>query len=121
MAEAEAGADGLFFSCQECRAKKIKCSRTFPCDRCTRLGLDCVPQTRKRYTSASLLHRHLHCGRGRPSRTTTEAETLEGITPAEKQFFRRVKGKVEEVVSFLSSSDGLISDRLRDFAKKEMR
>lgn len=40
-------AHGLHLACRECQRKKIKCDRNFPCGRCTRSGLACVPSSRK--------------------------------------------------------------------------
>eukprot|EP00911_Craspedida_sp_UC1_P002482 UC1_evm1s1844 len=42
-------------ACAACRASKLRCSRTFPCDRCQRLGRVCVlppRRVRKRHVSA---------------------------------------------------------------------
>lgn len=38
---------GLNLACRECQRKKIKCSRTYPCEQCSRSGLPCHPSTRK--------------------------------------------------------------------------
>lgn len=66
-------------TCVACRKSKVKCSRGSPCDRCARLKLECVAQTR---------------GRGRPvasnkkvkldtalSRSTPVFRTPTGATP----------------------------------------
>jgi hypothetical protein len=34
-------------SCEQCRASKVKCSRTMPCDRCVKRNLTCTPHMRK--------------------------------------------------------------------------
>lgn len=34
-------------SCEQCRASKVKCSRTSPCDRCTKRNITCTPHIRK--------------------------------------------------------------------------
>ncbi len=37
------------FSCHQCRAKKLKCNRVWPCQRCFELGDDCqFAETRRR-------------------------------------------------------------------------
>ncbi|KAM3570093.1 hypothetical protein VYU27_007823 [Nannochloropsis oceanica] len=51
----------LTAACRACRSIKIKCDRSsWPCERCTRLELECKPQER---------------GRGRPRGSVTVGET----------------------------------------------
>ncbi|CAN0154583.1 unnamed protein product, partial [Phaeothamnion confervicola] len=35
-------------TCISCRRSKVKCDKTYPCNRCVRLKLTCVAQTRGR-------------------------------------------------------------------------
>ena len=71
------------FSCQACKVKKVdhqplascsnsscqvKCSRTFPCDNCVKLKIDCVPQSRKRCLSQTATIGSAGCCCGCPSR-----------------------------------------------------
>eukprot|EP00698_Gefionella_okellyi_P001750 TRINITY_DN11603_c0_g1_i1.p1 TRINITY_DN11603_c0_g1~~TRINITY_DN11603_c0_g1_i1.p1 ORF type:complete len:400 (-),score=60.27 TRINITY_DN11603_c0_g1_i1:31-1230(-) len=43
-----ASADPLKRACVQCRQWKVKCTGSFPCDRCSRLGHSCEQQERKR-------------------------------------------------------------------------
>lgn len=46
-ASASKTSQGLNLACRECQRKKIKCSRTYPCEQCTRASLPCYPSSRK--------------------------------------------------------------------------
>ena len=47
--------------CELCKASRVKCNRTWPCDRCARLGCECVPQSRgKRGRPRSTKHTTHH-------------------------------------------------------------
>ena len=46
------------FSCHQCRARKLKCNRLWPCERCSQLGEECVfPEARQRPGYAANLKR----------------------------------------------------------------
>ncbi|KAL1911335.1 hypothetical protein Sste5344_002715 [Sporothrix stenoceras] len=39
------------YSCVACKQRKVKCSRQFPCAECVRMDVECVPSSRKPYSS----------------------------------------------------------------------
>eukprot|EP00658_Telonema_sp_P-2_P053729 TRINITY_DN4236_c0_g1_i3.p1 TRINITY_DN4236_c0_g1~~TRINITY_DN4236_c0_g1_i3.p1 ORF type:complete len:412 (-),score=100.95 TRINITY_DN4236_c0_g1_i3:151-1386(-) len=87
------------FSCQACRAKKVKCDKTFPCANCLKFKLDCVPQTRKR---------------GRPERTS---EKDLNDRPYEK-FKTTIERAISEVYGFVAAVPDVASgSRILDFLK----
>eukprot|EP00656_Telonema_subtile_P017924 TRINITY_DN19665_c0_g2_i1.p1 TRINITY_DN19665_c0_g2~~TRINITY_DN19665_c0_g2_i1.p1 ORF type:complete len:437 (-),score=61.86 TRINITY_DN19665_c0_g2_i1:301-1611(-) len=87
------------FSCQSCRVKKVKCSKTFPCDNCVKFKLDCIPQTRKR---------------GRPERTSDKDQHEEPL----KRFNNAIERTFSDVHGFVSSVPNLKgTTRIEDFLK----
>merc|ERR1712166_1381742 len=89
-------------SCQACKLRKVKCSRTFPCDKCVKLGIDCVPQSRKR---------------GRPSEGGKNGETTEF-----SRFNSRLKTVLKDLVQFIKNSpDAAKQTRILDFVKVHLR
>lgn len=63
-------------TCVACRKSKVKCSRGSPCDRCARLKLECVAQTR---------------GRGRPVASNKKVK-LDTALPRSTPVFRTPTG-----------------------------
>lgn len=88
------------FSCQQCKIKKVKCSRTFPCTSCTKLGLDCCPQTRKR-------------GRPPVSGKNSNPEQLR---------VKKLNDTMQSCIRFIQNMPNVLSEtRIADFVKLNVR
>ncbi|KAF2272107.1 uncharacterized protein EI97DRAFT_236597 [Westerdykella ornata] len=93
MAQIQNGGEKLHAACDECRTRKLKCSREFPCSRCQREGIHCVYSPQKQM--------------GRPRKRRREEADTGGTDQSSSDLLDLFSSRLDENIAPVLTDSGL--------------